>query len=151
MLACFGSRLSPATPVPATVVMMPSRATWRTRWPSNSEIYRLPTESKTTLRGDINWAATAGAAVARGSLLSRPGDGDDGAIGRDAADLVIAEIGDHHVARRIHRQAVGRVQLRQAGRTPVAEEPGWPFPARVEMMPAGSDLADAVVVGIGNV
>ena len=49
----------PATPVPATVVMIPSGPIRRTRWAPKSATKRLPSESTRTSIGRSSWAAAA--------------------------------------------------------------------------------------------
>ena len=51
-MAGLPSPFHPASPVFATVAIFPSGVNLRTRWPSNSAMYRLPAASTATLRGE---------------------------------------------------------------------------------------------------
>ena len=96
------------------------------------------------LRGWTAVAAKVCRAVAR--------DGEDHAVGCDLADPVVAGIGDEDVAEGVYHDALRMVELGLGGRTAVATEACVPgLAARViDDDAVGADLADPVVVGIGD-
>ena len=93
----------------------------------------------------------AAVAADAGSPASREG-GDIPRGSIHLADAVVIRIGDIEVARPIHRQAVGAVELRRCRRGAVAAEAGNSSSRhRGDITRGSSHLADAVVGGIGDV
>ena len=103
-------------------------------------------------RGIVKLGGGGRAAVAAIAAASVAGDGgDDARAGVDLADAVVAGVGDEQVAAGVHRNADGIVQLGGGGRPAVAAI------ARSSVAGDGGDdarggvdLADAVVVGVGD-
>src|SRR5262249_30956005 len=106
----------PAMPMPATVEIVPSVATFLTRWPSNSEMYTFPAASTATLRGVISWALMAGPPSPVDPFSPVPANDGDGSIGGDAAHAVISQVSDVQVTGDVRRQSVRELQLRAGGR-----------------------------------
>ncbi len=71
--------------------------------------------------------------------------------GVDPADAVVESIGNVEVAQPVHAQAVGVGQLGRGRRTAVPAESFRPGPCDRGNVPRGVDLADAMVVPIGDV
>ena len=59
-------------PVPAAVQILPSVVTLRTRWPENSEMYKLPAASVATLRGVSRGTPVARAPSAAAASVPPP-------------------------------------------------------------------------------
>ena len=70
---------------------------------------------------------------------------------RDHAHAIVAEIRDVEVARAVHGQAQGRVQLRAGGLAAVAREAGRAVARHGADRAAARDLLDARVLAIGDV
>ena len=91
------------------------------------------------------------AAVATEAGPTGAGDGrDDPGVGRHPADAVVVGVGDEEVARGVHGDAGRGLELGGGRQAVVAEEAGSAGAGDRADVPARRDLADAVVVGVGN-
>src|SRR5207253_1188676 len=70
--------------------------------------------------------------------------------GRHPADAVVVGVGDEEVARGVHGDAGRGLELGGGRQAVVAEEAGSAGAGDRADVPARRDLADAVVVGVGN-
>ena len=91
------------------------------------------------------------AAVSAEASLFRARDGGDRPGAIDPADAVVVSIGDIEVARPVHRHAIGIVETRLSCRAAIPAEPLLSRARNGGDRPGGIHLADAVVVGIGDV
>ena len=89
------------------------------------------------------------AAVPAEPSLPRPRNGGDRPSGIHLADAVAVGIGDIEVARAVHCHAIGQVETHLSCRAAVLAEPTTT--RNGSDRPGGIDLADAVVVAIGDV
>jgi hypothetical protein len=142
--------LKPATPVPAAVLIVPSRH-FAHAMPFELGDVQVAHRIEDQVSRGHQLRGCGGSAIAVRALLAVAGDGGDEPVGGDLAHLLVAEIGDIEVAGCVQRQAVGRIELSQIRRTAVAEVAGMSVAGEGGDDAGRGDFADAVIVGVGQV
>jgi hypothetical protein len=72
------------------------------------------------------------------------------AIGRDHAHAIVAEIGEVEISGAVGSHAIGSIELGSHRQATVAFETRRAVPGDCRDEPIGSDLADAMGIGVGN-